>query len=125
MLSKSKDLQYLSLVQIMGGGDNWYYRPKMERISGKKIWSVMVKIPWDVEKKVFYIFEMDDSEEQKNRCRYYSVNENGKISSDVIYRYVNCGKIPSTKNNLLRFINKVIALKWKEKAKYDNKKVHK
>ena len=101
MLTMKDDLKYLKLVRINGLGF-WYHRSSCEKHMGKKRWTVKITIPWE---NGDYMFEADESEEYRRKFRYSII----KKPPHFIY---SDRKDRVTKDNLFRFVNDVVKLKW-------------
>ena len=86
MLTMKDDLKYLKLVRINGLGF-WYHRASCEKHMGD------------------YMFEADESEEDRRKFRYSII----KKPPHFIY---SDRKDRVTKDNLFRFVNDVVKLKW-------------
>lgn len=106
MLTMKDDLKYLKLIKINGSGF-WYHRASCEKHMGKKRWMVKITIPWENND---YMFEADESEEYRRKFRYSTMQKPPHfIYSDR--------KDKVTKDNLFRFINDVVKLKWMNRNK--------
>lgn len=101
MLTMKDDLKYLKLVRINGLGF-WYHRASCEKHMGKKRWTVKITIPWE---NGDYMFEADESEEYRRKFRYSII----KKPPHFIY---SDRKDRVAKDNLFRFVNDVVKLKW-------------